>query len=392
MGLLDSLLSSSSAVGTGYGGGGESGGLSNLLQNKLFLQYLAGAGQDIGSGNAIGTNVNAITQQNIASQNYMKLLKKMLGPDETKGTFSNKGLTLSIPQSAISTGGAFLGENPLGIESTPSPVSNPKVGTASPFVGSQSDITASDLAGLSTADIGNVLSGAMSVEALKQKKVSDVIDTIYKLQQMKKSEAEIGKIERGDPLDQTFPIKDPFAGTVTNRQWNAMPDDEKRYAIYVHGANKTGQSLMSKEGFESMKPTEQIRTLKAYMDNPKLFDAALKLKVAGSTKISLEGKVKEKEALNEVERRDLVKKPDFAQKVTNDLMKNKIESQDPSGTDEFAKAHSITNEQAVEVLRRQMVRREMNSRIKQAYPDATWEKGKGWVVGDKVVVRDPYVK
>ena len=53
-------------------------GMSDLLQNKLFLQYLAGAGQDIGSGNAIGTNVNAVTNQAITAQNFSKLLAQLM--------------------------------------------------------------------------------------------------------------------------------------------------------------------------------------------------------------------------------------------------------------------------------------------------------------------------
>jgi hypothetical protein len=78
-------------------------GLTDLLQNKLFLQYLAGAGQDIGSGNPIGTNVNAITQQNIQSQNYMKLLQQMLGGGIPGGklTADDKGLKFDIPKLTV---------------------------------------------------------------------------------------------------------------------------------------------------------------------------------------------------------------------------------------------------------------------------------------------------
>lgn len=89
-------------------------GLTNLLQNKLFLQYLAGAGADISAGNPLMTNVNAITQQNIQSQNFMKLLQNMLGgeiPEGGKMTMDSKGMKMDIPSSALkgdSTGTSYI--------------------------------------------------------------------------------------------------------------------------------------------------------------------------------------------------------------------------------------------------------------------------------------------
>ena len=77
---------------------------TGLLQNKLFLQYLAGLGADLSAAGADTskgfqpTNVNAITQQNIQSQNMMKLLKSLLGPDGTKATFRKTGINLTIPK------------------------------------------------------------------------------------------------------------------------------------------------------------------------------------------------------------------------------------------------------------------------------------------------------
>jgi len=50
-------------------------GLGNALQNKLILQYLSGIGGAMSAGQPVGPAMNAITQQNIQSQNLMKLLK-----------------------------------------------------------------------------------------------------------------------------------------------------------------------------------------------------------------------------------------------------------------------------------------------------------------------------
>jgi hypothetical protein len=42
--------------------------LSSLLQNKLLLQYMAGAGDALQQGQPIGPALNQITQKNIAAQ------------------------------------------------------------------------------------------------------------------------------------------------------------------------------------------------------------------------------------------------------------------------------------------------------------------------------------
>jgi len=98
-------------------------GLSNLFQNKLFLQYLAGAGQDIASGEAIGTNVNAITQKAIAAQNYpkqqayyLKLLSEMLRgkvPEGGKVVTDSKGVKIDVPASALNQ--VMQGTQPGGV-------------------------------------------------------------------------------------------------------------------------------------------------------------------------------------------------------------------------------------------------------------------------------------
>jgi len=62
----------------GVGGGGFMSGLSRLFQNKLFLQYLAAEGQDL-LQNTPGKNLNAVTQQSIASEAYAKMLSEILG-------------------------------------------------------------------------------------------------------------------------------------------------------------------------------------------------------------------------------------------------------------------------------------------------------------------------
>ena len=329
--LSDDVLS----AGTGAGGGGE-GGLTGLLQNKLFLQYLAGAGSDISAGRPIGNTVNAITQQNISAQNYMKVLQKMLGgqmPEGGKLTMDTKGMKLDVPQSALS-GGSFLGDNPLGQPFTggtgsPSPTSSPsptgispsQYGTINPFVGSQSgNISASDLAGLTPQDIHGAFSGALAVENLKQKKASDLVDAMYKGALTKKA-------MEGDPLDKAFPIGVPGVGAVTIRQWKSLPKEDQEYAVYVHGAKNLGdKDIMSKAEWKMVEPTERERFTRAVMKDPKLMGAAKSLAAAGATRISLEGKLEEKKAMAGIEAQNYFTSGKFVEDVGKHLNSKDVQS------------------------------------------------------------------
>ena len=91
----------------------------SLFDNKLFQQYLAAAGSDIGSGQPIGNNVNALTmqsaqdalateKQNKQSKNFLNLVQKMLSGEMPEGgsvKVSDKGMALSIPSTAYTSSG-----------------------------------------------------------------------------------------------------------------------------------------------------------------------------------------------------------------------------------------------------------------------------------------------
>jgi len=116
-------------------------GQDNSGMVRLISQYLAGAGADIGAGGAIGSNVNQITQQNIQSQSFMKLLQKMLGSDG-KVTMDNKGAKFDLPKSMLSPlfqgtqpGGIFEGlAPPLGAKGAVDGMSGSQSGTVNPFL------------------------------------------------------------------------------------------------------------------------------------------------------------------------------------------------------------------------------------------------------------------
>jgi hypothetical protein len=172
--FLSSLFGGGNTSGDVSGGGG---GLGDLFQNKLFLQYLAGAGQDIGSGNPLGTNVNAVTNQNIQTQNFAGLLQHMLGGGVPGGKVvaDDKGVKFDVPKSALSQDIPNLNDQD-GTKATGSvtPTQNPTsnvnpnlgqqnllrslllgggIGTTNPFVTDMPKMTPSDLAGLTPQNI-----------------------------------------------------------------------------------------------------------------------------------------------------------------------------------------------------------------------------------------------
>ena len=173
------------------GAGGFLSGLDSLFKNKLFLQYLSAAGADIAQGTG-GKNVNAATQQNIAAQNYSKLLAQMLGGDFSGGgkiTMDSDGATFKVPAPVPQQAGTPVGSAPNQRGASPgtgtgaAPVAenlrNLSLYT-SPFGTSQSGISASDLAGLSPEMIASALQFKFGKEEFEQRKLMDVAELMYR--------------------------------------------------------------------------------------------------------------------------------------------------------------------------------------------------------------------
>ena len=233
--LIPSTMAGAGA-GVGAGAAAGAGGLSGLFQNKLFLQYLAGAGADLA---AYGGNtdkgfqpnaINAITNQSIQTQNMAKLLKTLLGPDGTKATFSNTGMNLTVPKessmfSDILGGGdgTFKVDQSLVPSTTPTPTpNNSSVGggssVANPFVISQPEmnISASDLAGLTPKDIASAIGMKQAQDQLKQQSYKDMVDAFYKGSTMQKDAT-------------AAPIENAYKDALTKK---ALADIENDKAIY----------------------------------------------------------------------------------------------------------------------------------------------------------------
>ena len=155
-------------------------GLGSLMENKLLLQYMSGAGADISAGRPIGQNVNAITQQNISSQNFMKMLQKLLGKGVDFKSSADGKLTVSgEPGKVMELGGVEGAANAEQPSGEPNPLSPPP----SPAMNS------ADLAGLTPEMISQALQFKFGQEEFEQKKLSDVADITYKQALTRQAEA-----------------------------------------------------------------------------------------------------------------------------------------------------------------------------------------------------------
>lgn len=251
------------------------GGLGELLQNKLFLQYLSGAGADISSGKGLGPNVNAITQQNIQAQNMMKLMQRLMGPDGSKATFSKTGLDLHLPKEDQMLAG-FLGGNEIAGGAPPQPVSPAPAPAApiqmpvqggggsgfNPFGG---EFPAADLAGLTSQDIATAYTFKQAQDAARQKQEVLLAEQPLKTLQVNKLILE---------LDEKTPKhKVKGVGELTTSQYLAWLKDND--------------------------PEGREKFLRALMADPKLKSTAIELARAGA--INLGTKIEEKKAMSELE-------------------------------------------------------------------------------------------
>uniref|UniRef100_A0A6H1ZU39 Uncharacterized protein n=1 Tax=viral metagenome TaxID=1070528 RepID=A0A6H1ZU39_9ZZZZ len=79
--------------------------INNLLSNKLLLQYLSGAGAAISAGQPAAPALNQVTQQNISTQNFAKLLAQVMGgkkvPEGTKMSIDHKGFKFEGPRNIL---------------------------------------------------------------------------------------------------------------------------------------------------------------------------------------------------------------------------------------------------------------------------------------------------
>lgn len=297
------------------GGGGFGDVMSKLFGNKLFLQYLSAAGQDVVSGNPIGTNVNAVTQQNISAQNYSKLLNRMLGgyiPEGGKIVSDSKGMKLDIPKSALETSGGQGTGSLMSAQTTTVPKFDSQF--LNPFDSSQSEIPAADLAGLTPNDISTALNARFTRDQIERKSVNDLMDHMIKAKELSL------KIEESDRTPATksyeYATRQGYKGTFEDWEKKAITGHMNDYEAAVKSGYKEPfwkwMLDMAKAGAINL--GEKVTEKKAmselggllYFDNPKwiddvtkhLSDKSVRSKIATSDNVN---KTRELEIIDFVE-------------------------------------------------------------------------------------------
>lgn len=152
------------------------------------------------------------------------------------------------------------------------------------MLGSPSAVTASDLAGLTAADVSQALSGAVGVQALKQRGLEAGAAVRHRERQMTDVERRTRDMERrteiyGRPRPvKREPLDEPFVGGYTLRQYNALTADTKEYTLAKEGAKLLGdEEFMSQREWETLEPTEREKFVRSAMKDPKLMEAAKEL-------------------------------------------------------------------------------------------------------------------
>jgi hypothetical protein len=237
--------------------------LNNALDNKLLLQYLSAAGQDISSGQPISTNVNQVTQQNIASQNFNKLLNLMLGASVTPdnpmkvSTDGNK-FKFDLDMSGIEGGGlsganlgegnireaiALMGAGNQTPTTQPQPQPQPQPSTRPSTPNPLASLSGADLAGLTPEMISQALQFKIGAEQMGQQEYNDYINNLYKM----------GMLEAQQPRpEQTFVSNVPGYGNLTLDQYKALPTEDRQYYTHVLSARQRGEEPMSRKDFDAI--------------------------------------------------------------------------------------------------------------------------------------------
>ena len=178
-------------------------GLGDLFKNKLFLQYLSGAGSAISQGKPVGAALDQVTQQAISAGNYNTLMQKLLAAENPNATSAStpgpsdsgsnkhieamlnslsaggtvkihpKGIDISTPMEGITGQQNAEGSQTASVPATTSTAApvpatqttsqgQPQQNNASDLINVLSGLSKSDLAGLSPALISSALGGSLA--------------------------------------------------------------------------------------------------------------------------------------------------------------------------------------------------------------------------------------
>lgn len=296
-------------------------GIGSLLENKLFLQLLSGAGASIAGEDSVAAQaINPIVQQNISSQNYAGLLKKILGGGGKmtidKDKFSLTGASELLGGDRVQSGDPAsegFGGTQAGVEqrTTPAvptaPTTTPQKGgfdfltnLLNPSSSPLGDISAADLAGLTPEMITQALQLKQAQDVTRQRSISDIRTQLFRekslsLEERKAKSAESLRQQEIDIKSKTLdlkgkikksPLEVPGLGVVSLEEWKALDTKTKAYSYYAFDAKTKGEEVLPYDEWSQQtdEPTAK-QIFDIAKDDPEFKDFYFEAKRAGAIKI-----------------------------------------------------------------------------------------------------------
>lgn len=339
---------------------------------------MSGAGAALGGEGSVAEAVGGMTQQQIASQNYMKMVKQMLAGG-SKFTMDKDKFTLGGPSTLLGDVSGMLKEQQVPFKGAPSGMAMDAPGGQletrerqleqsflNPSV-SPLDVSGADLAGLTPGDISQALQLKFMGEELERKKLSDLMEMMT-------------------PTP-AAPIKLPGVGELSLKQWQSLPTKERSYAYYVFTEKQRGdEPLEYKEWVAKTDEPTQKQLYDIGKEDPEFAEWLTEYKKAGAIKIDIAGREVEK-GLGKGQA--VVMAPGYAQDVRESLMKDKANW--PSET--FIKQYTdkgLSYLEAEERAQKRMVLESMDKEVRQAFKGKKVTLGdEGWEVDGELKVRYP---
>ena len=377
------------------GTGGFGSGLGNLFQNKMFLQYLSAAGGAMSAGQPVGPALNQVTQQNIASQSHLGLLKKMLAgyPAGTKVSADDKGFSLKIPNAPDAEGMPTDKMTPdfgaINQGSAGSPLANapavpvaqvpqsPTQPTINPMQQNQAmsqmlaggdlfgNISANDLAGLSPAEISNALQLKFSQDKMVQDQLN--FERTFDFESQKYI-ASLDKDERTPAIkNYQFAQSQGYQDSFADFDKDVRTSHQKDYEYAV----KQGYTGKFQQWVEEMAK-------------------------AGAIQLNMGDKVELHKQIGQSDQQLKVTEPGYEHEITKKLMNSKSGWFTPpqSEIDKIKVDLKLTDDdEAVKKLQQKKVLEALDADIKQAFKGkkVTHDR-KGWYVDGEFVRGNPYAK
>lgn len=346
--------------------------MPGLMDNKLLLYYLAGAGGAIGGEGSVAQALGGITQQQIQTENFQKLLKTLLAGG-SKVAMDKEGLTIKAPAAAFrDTEYTIPGfdESYAGVSNATFPqratatMGTPKVSELDTYNPSASplDVSSADLAGLTPETISQALQLKFAGEELQRKKLADISEAGYYGAATRKMEAETAALTPS--IDIGGGIK--LTGKQFVDVWKAATKDERTAAVKNYEYARS-------QGYEGS------------------FENWMKQLAEASGKSLAEIMaefVAKKEATNKLD----LNKPGLVSDIVSDLKSiSRFAWEDPPGISDLQKELNIDYDTAKSILQNEMVAKEIENRIREVYAGKHIERRyDGWYVDGKRVKRNPF--